>query len=186
MAQSVQRSFSEHTSGRHAFSYCFGKGGEHAKAVHVMERMDNDYELYRFGFTDEIVQYDEEAKTPLDAEYLAKRKMGEDRRDNWILRYTVSGHTTPSLSGDRMLIWTPNTTVTVLDEELGDFLGNNSQFSTGQDCYLESLEFTRYPATTTALRIMRKQDLYYLGESSEFETEETKHVAGHDSSNPYH
>lgn len=179
MSQAITRRFSDHTSQRHAYSNCFGKGGHGARKQHHMEGSQEDTEMIRLGFTDRIVSYDEDAKTADDAEYLARRKLGEDRRDGFNLTYTVSGHTVPSLDESRMLIWTPDTTVNIVDEPLGDlFVYDNSDFATGQDCYIESVEFKRNPATTTTLRVMRKQDLYFLGEKSEFEDPATRPIHG--------
>lgn len=180
MTGTLSRSFSDHTSGRHANSKCCCKGARGAKGVTKNSYTWNDFEMKSYGFDDWLVLYDDDANTPKDVEYISKRKLAEERRDSWVLRYTVSGHTTPALSDpNRLLIWTPDTTVTVIDEDLGDMLdekasGLNSAFASGQDCFIEEVEFTRSPQTSAAIRTMRKQDLYYLGESSEFESDETR------------
>lgn len=175
MTQTSTRQFSDHTSTRWAHSVCFGKGANGAKGVHKMERNWYDFEMRRYGFDDTFVQYDSDAKTPSEAEYVAKRKVADARRDSWSLWYTLSGHTTPALfDSSRMLIWTPDTCALVVDEPLGDLLGENSQFSTGQECFVETVELNRNPQTTARIRVMRKQDLYYLGESSDYESDETR------------
>jgi prophage tail gpP-like protein len=190
---------SNKSSGRNAFCTVFGKGANHAKGVHKTERTWNDFEMVGRGFTDEKVVYDDDAKTPKDAEYIAKRTIAESIRDNWTLNYTVSGLTTPGLlDKGKMLIWTPNTCVRVYHEELGDFTGerkyewidpesgkeykltrtiegaSNSAFASGQDCYIPDVEFSQSPQATTKLRVMRKQDLYFLGESDDKMAEESR------------
>lgn len=175
MTQTSSRQFSDHTSTRWAHSVCFGKGANGAKGVHKMERNWPDFEMGQYGYTDTFVQYESDAKTPNEAEYAAKRKTADARRDSWSLWYTLSGHTTPALyDSSRMLIWTPDTCALVVDEMLGDLIGGNSQFSTGQECFIETVELNRNPHTSARIRCMRKQDLYYLGESSYFESDETR------------
>lgn len=192
-------SLSNRSSGRHAYCTVYGKGADHKKGVHKSERTWNDFEMVGRGFRDELVMYDEDAKTPKDAEYMAKRKIAEDIRDNWVLNYTVSGYTTPGLiEPGKWLIWTPNTCVRVHHEELGDFTGerqyewtdpdtgktyklkrtiegaSNSTFASGQDCYVAEVEFAANPHASTKLRVMRKQDLYFLGESDDKVAEESR------------
>jgi prophage tail gpP-like protein len=180
MTATVQRQFSDHTSQRHAHAWCYGKGNGGKKGVSKFKGSWTDFELTQYGLHDYIVQHESEAQGQREAEYHAKRKIAEDRRDGWVLRYTVSGHTTPAMyNPSQMLIWTPDTTALVVDEPLGDLFGENSgamnsRFASGQDMFVEDIEFSRGPQTTTKIRVMRKQDLYYLGESTEFESDETK------------
>lgn len=179
MSQVLTRHYGSHTSQRHATTVCFGKGASGAKKLHPMERTWDDFEMKNLGFSDILAVYDSDASTPDEAQYLARRKMGEDRRDGFNLTYTVSGHTVPSLDNSRMLIWAPDTTVTIIDEPLGDVISDDNQsFGTGQDCYIENIEFSRSPQTTTKIRVMRKQDLFFLGEQSAFESAETKPIHG--------
>jgi prophage tail gpP-like protein len=182
MTATVSRSLQHHTSQRHAYSVCFGKGGGGAKSVHAMERMYPDTEMVWLGFNDVFVQYDEDCKTPLEAQHIADRAGVEWQREGWVLKYTVSGHTTPGLLDDgKMLIWTPDTMVQVIDEPLGDLfaplskidpsydagkhkLFELSAFGSGQDMYIEDIDFQRTPHTQTTIRLMRPRDLDSLGE----------------------
>jgi prophage tail gpP-like protein len=69
---------------------------------------------------------------------------------------TVSGHTTPSLlDHGKMVVWCPDTCVSFFSEELG----------IDEDFYIEEVSFSRAPHTTTTLKLMRKGDVSFLGES---------------------
>lgn len=115
-----------------------------------------DYEMSDYGFDDEIVIHDNDCKTVAACEYLAKRTLAEERRANCSLTVTVSGHTTPSLlDSGKMVVWAPDTVVALKSEEYG--------FE--DEFYIEEVTFSRGPATTTTLKLMRKLDLIYLGET---------------------
>lgn len=164
MTGTLSRAFSDNTTSRHARATCYGKGVNGKRGTHKLGEFYEDEEMIARGFTDVLVDHDNDATSPEAAKYIAKRRLADERRGGWSLRYTVSGHTTPSLDSSQMLIWTPDTTVTVIDEDLGDMLGENSKFSQGQDCFLEEVEFARNPITSSKLHVMRKQDLQFLGE----------------------
>jgi len=145
------------TSGRHARCTVMSRVGTGPKGRGQVKGDWTDFEMTQYGFDDEIVIHDNDCKTPRACEYLAKRTLAEERRANCSIAVTVSGHTTPSLlDSGQMVVWTPDTMVTLRSEEYG--------FE--DDFYIEEVTFSRGPQTTTTLRLMRKLDLIYLGESN--------------------
>ena len=97
---------------------------------------------------------DDKVVTREQANFLAKRKIAESRRNGWSLRYTVSGHTAPALLGGGRAIWAPDTVVHVVDDELG----------IDGPMYVESCVYKRTPYTTTELNLMRIEDLVFAEE----------------------
>jgi prophage tail gpP-like protein len=97
---------------------------------------------------------DKHVKTKEQADFLARRKMAEQRRAGFHLEYTVSGHTTPSLSGTGRIPWQPDTIVHVFDETLG----------INEPMWIESCTYKRTPHTTTTLNLIRTSDLVFAEE----------------------
>lgn len=104
-----------------------------------------------------LVVKDQQSKTIQQANYLARRKIVESRRNGWQLSYTVSGHSAPALRGGGRVIWQPDTVVHVIDEELG----------IDGPMYVESVKFSRTPQTNTRIRLMRCEDLLFAEEPDE-------------------
>jgi len=144
------------TSGRHSKCTVMSRvGGKKGRGQVYGDWVDA--EMVSYGFADEIVIHDNDCKTVAACEYLAKRTLAEERRANCSITVTVSGHTTPSLlDSGQMVVWMPDTMVTLRSEEYG--------FE--DDFYIEEVTFSRGPQTTTTLKLMRKLDLIYLGESN--------------------
>lgn len=94
---------------------------------------------------------DDKARTIEQAEFLARRKIAESRRNGWSLRYTVAGHTAPAYEGGSSVIWQPDTVVWVHDDALG----------LEGPMYVEGVTYRRNPQTTTELRLMRIEDLLF-------------------------
>lgn len=105
-----------------------------------------------------LIIKDSQVRTVEQAQFLAKRKIVESRRNGWRLSYTVQGHTTPALRGGGMLVWAPNTVVEVIDDDLG----------IEGPMYVESVVFRRKPETTTQINLLRCEDLVFSEE--DFET----------------
>jgi hypothetical protein len=87
---------------------------------------------------------------------MARRKIAECRRAGWRLSYPVSGHTVAAIGGGRA-VWAPDTTVEVIDEELG----------LQGVMYLESVTFHASPHRWSELHVMRVDDLVYAEEPPE-------------------
>jgi prophage tail gpP-like protein len=148
--------YQNRTSGRHSKCTVMSRVGSGPKGRGQVYGDWVDFEMTQYGFTDEIVIHDNDCKSVAACEYLAKRTLAEERRANCSITVTVSGHTTPSLlDSGKMVVWAPDTMVTLKSDEYG--------FE--DDFYIEEVTYTRDPKTTTTLKLMRKLDLIYLGES---------------------
>lgn len=110
-----------------------------------------DDEMVAWGFTRVLSIADKKATSQQQASELARRKIAETRRAAWTLRYTVAGLTTPALTGSGRVVWSPDTVVTVEDDELG----------LSGPFYVESVERSRNPQTTTTLSLMRPEDVLF-------------------------
>lgn len=114
-----------------------------------------DEEMTALGYTKAWAHVDAEAKNAKRAEFLARRKMAEDRRAGWSLGYTVLGHTAPILGGsglEERAIWTVDTMVQVRDDEYG----------INGDFWIESVTLRgSNSGTTTELVLHRPEDLVF-------------------------
>jgi hypothetical protein len=97
--------------------------------------------------------HDKVVKTVAEANFLAKRKIAESRRNGFELSYRVAGHTVTGIAGGT-LVWQPDTTVEVIDEELG----------IEQNMYIESCDYSRTPQTNTELNLLRPSDMIFADE----------------------
>lgn len=116
---------------------------------------------YGYGFnykgepinTRALVVHDVHCKNNAQAAYLAQRKLAEGRRHGFQLVYTLAGHSTKSIApGAGRVVWTPDTTVEVWDDELG---------IKGEIFWIDSVDFRRGPQTTTTIRLMHKYDVIF-------------------------
>jgi prophage tail gpP-like protein len=153
-------------SGRHAHCRVYGRGYPDNKGVRAIKGEFDDQEMIALGFDNWRVVHDSEATSPLDCKYIAKRVLAEERRQSRVLSYTLAGHTIPAIDNSRMVVWIPDIAVKVVSNRLA-FPGEPSGIN--EDLYVESVEFARNPQTTTKINLMRKQDLLYLGEKTDFE-----------------
>ena len=146
----IADSWQDNRSNRYRTYSVYGRGagrkGGHQKAMGVWI----DPEMRDDGFTESKVVRAQNARTAAQAEFIARRMAAEDRRSGWQLRYTVSGHTTVTASGERA-VWTPDTVVSVDDEVLG----------IKRDLYLSEVTYRRAPETTTDLVFTRPEDLVF-------------------------
>lgn len=101
-----------------------------------------------------MILYDKVIRTTKQAEFLAKRKIAESRREGFHLSYRLAGHMAPALAGGGYLVWQPDTVVHVYDEELG----------IDSPMYLESVGYSRIPHTTTDVTLLRPGDLMFAEE----------------------
>src|SRR5512138_665875 len=101
-----------------------------------------------------LIIKDDKSRTKEQADFLARRKIAESRRNGWSLMYTVAGHTAPSISGGGRAVWQPDTVVHVVDDELG----------IDGPMYVESCVYRRVPHTTTEINLMRIEDLVFAEE----------------------
>jgi hypothetical protein len=99
------------------------------------------------------VVHDKLVKTTAEANFLAKRRIAESRRNGFGLSYTVAGHMVTGITGGT-LVWQPDTVAEVIDEELG----------IEQNMYIESCEYSRTPQTNTVLNLLRPSDMIFAEE----------------------
>lgn len=139
--------FNDDVTQRHARYVCFGKsGGKGVRGEFV------DEEMKAYGFDHVHVFEDKDAKTKEQAEFLARRACAEERRNGWSLEYELSGHIRPSLANvGKQAVWSYDMTCDVQDE----ILGLHGPF------YIESVTYRRKPFTTTAIKLIRPQDLVW-------------------------
>lgn len=108
-----------------------------------------DEEMVALGLTKLKTYRDVNVTNAQEAEFFARRKIAEANRGAWKLEYTFSGHTAPTIGGDRA-VPVPDTIAHVEDDELG----------LDMDLYIESVAFKSPPRTTT-VTMMRPQDLVF-------------------------
>jgi len=142
------------TSPRYDSALVYGRGGGRKAGRQKTSATFRDEEMAGYGFPARpLVLRDAHVATAAQAEALARRKIAEARRAGWNLSYRLSGHTVPSLDGTKKVVWTVDTTVEVIDDELGI----RGVF------WVESVEFSRAPTVTT-VNLMRPADLLFGGE----------------------
>jgi prophage tail gpP-like protein len=152
----TRSSYKNDTSHRHSEVIVRSRtGGKEYGRRNVVGRFD-DPEMRALGYDNPLVLRDTKATSPEEAEFLARRRLAEERREGWRLVYTVAGHTTSSLvAGGGRAVWTPDTVVEVKDDEYGI----DGVF------YLESCVYRADPVSTeTTLRLMRLGDLVFGAE----------------------
>jgi prophage tail gpP-like protein len=154
----VDASFDDRTERRHTKAIVYGRtsGGKSGVSKFRGEFIDDEMTALADGGAElkPIIIHDQDVKSIKEAEFVARRQISNERRENWQLEYTVSGHTVPAADAPtRRVTWAPDTIVEVLDEELG---------ITGPH-YVSAVTF-RGPPTTTRLRLMRPQDLLFAEE----------------------
>src|SRR5690606_29193357 len=101
-----------------------------------------------------FVVHDKHVATIEQANFLAKRRLAETRRQSFTLDYKVAGHTTDALSGNKRLIWQPDTVVFVEDEELG----------INEPMYITNCKYSRTPQTNTVISVIRPSYLVFAEE----------------------
>lgn len=128
-----------------------GKKGGHPKALGTFV----DSEMVNWGFKKTKTIRAARARTKEQAEFIARRHAAEDRRQGSKLRYVMSGSSTPSLNGSRLIYG-----VDMLCEVDDEIYGFRETF------YVSDVAFRRSPQTETELLLTRPQDLVFgpLGE----------------------
>jgi prophage tail gpP-like protein len=157
--------FDDDATHRHSVCVCYGRGGGRktgrtkGKGGVVDDDLFNEPSgWYRpqasgglaNGYAQPLAIREANCQNTEQAENFAQRKLAEERRRGWVLSYTVAGQVLPVYgSTGGLAVITPDTIVSVNDEELG--LQDNY--------YLESLERSRHPYTSTKIRLCRTTDI---------------------------
>jgi prophage tail gpP-like protein len=123
--------------------------------------------------------FDDEIKTPKQAEWLAKRRVSEEMRAGFHLTYTISGHKLPCPASDgrQMAIVTHDTMAKLEDDELGFNSANDLGF--GNDFWLDEISYKRSneSGTTTSFDCIHPLSVMYLAETDPDELERLTRVA---------
>jgi prophage tail gpP-like protein len=136
---------------RHTKCIVYGHGGgrNFGRSKNRGEFVDQEFSGILGGEDAQvIVVHDNDAKTPKQAEFFARRRIAEEGRDSIELTYTLPGH---RVAPNVTTVWAPDTVVDVDDRELG----------ISGLWYVEAVTFNRAPDTTSTLRLMRPQDLVF-------------------------
>ncbi|WP_394847406.1 hypothetical protein LZC95_08065 [Pendulispora brunnea] len=160
--------YANETTHRHSTVVVYGRGGGRkygrtkAKGAFVDDEMFNGFRQHaeaaggpdETGYRRAIVLRDNNVGTVGQAEFLALRKLAEERRAGWSVVYKLAGHTTPTIQGGGRAVWTFDSIVEVDDDE----------FALHGTYYIESVEYARgSDGTTTTVRLMRPEDLIFGG-----------------------
>jgi prophage tail gpP-like protein len=145
-------SFQHDTSQRYSRCEVWGRRGGGAESRSKVSGLFVDDEMTALGYDRPLVISDEKSSTPQQAEFLARMKIGESRRNGWQLSYTIAGHTLPLITDPSVnAVIIPDTVVDVDDQELG----------IDGPHYIESVEHSGQPHMTTTIRLMRPSDLVF-------------------------
>lgn len=146
----VGHKHSNKTTGRFSEVHVYTRGetkkAGRSKSVAIVP----DSEMQAWGFSRPLAMRDANADTLKKAEFMARRKVAETRRQGWRLTYTVSGHVTGSKAG-KNVTWAPDSMIDVDDQRLG-LVGTY---------WIESVTFAGAPQATTTLDLMRPEDLVF-------------------------
>ena len=147
----IDHSFTNDTTPRFASVAVYARGGGRKSGRTTATARVADEEMKRWGATEELTLRDVNADTPKKAEFWARKKIAETRRQGWRLSYTVYGHTAVPIAGGAPIPWAPDTMVHVHDDKLGfdDIF------------YVEGVTFRSSPETTTVLDLCRPDDLVF-------------------------
>lgn len=135
----------------------YARGGGRKAGITKVKHTLPDEEMKDLSFHRPWLHRDSKASTPAQCEAIARRKRADDCRRAWRLSYTVKGHVTQSLAGG-LAVWSPDTIALVEDDE----------FDLHGPFYVESVEHSSNPQTTTTLTLLRPQDLVFgaIGEAA--------------------
>lgn len=148
----VDVDFTDSAMSRHTGCTVYGRGGGGKAGRTKAIGSAVDLEMTNLGYLQPLLCRDVNVSNVQQAEFYARRKLAEERRDGWSLTYTISGHRIlPIHKGDTPGVVTIDTTVHVKDDQLG--LDDNY--------YVESVRRIRRPETVTQVRLMRLQDLIF-------------------------
>lgn len=144
-------SYRNATEGRYTSATVYGRGGGKKLGRTKTQGTFTDDEMTAYGFERPLVLRDANVNNAEQATFYARRKIAETRRAGWHLTYTVAGHTIPSLATGERAVWSPDTIVQVVDDELG----------LSGPYYVEQCVYRRNPQTTTELTLQRPSDLVF-------------------------
>lgn len=134
----------------------FGKTTGRKYSRHTTSGAYTDDIMVNLGFHKVKVVRDVNVTSIAHAEAIAKKHLAEGRRKGFALEYTVKGHSTPNILTGGTTIWSPDTVVDVVDEEIG---------ISGQ-YYIENVRHTRNAnGTHTTIKLLEPDSLIFGEES---------------------
>jgi prophage tail gpP-like protein len=147
----IECDFNDDATHRHSAAVVYGRGGGRKAGRGKAKGAVIDEEMSNLGYTQAVLYRDVNVQNVEQAEFFARRKLAEERREGWSLSYPVSGHRLPAMSGGLPAVITPDTTAQIDDDYL-DIHGVH---------YIEGVTRTRDPHTTSIVRLMRLNDLVF-------------------------
>jgi prophage tail gpP-like protein len=115
----IDAEFTDDSVPRYSECLVIGRGGGKKKGRAKALGRAVDPEMQQLGFDRALTVRDSKAIDHRTADTIALRKLAEGRRRGWRLKYTMAGHSTPSLVGGGRAVWAPDTVVDVDDELFG-------------------------------------------------------------------
>ncbi len=144
-------SFRNEATHRHSAVLVYGKGGFGKFGTKKDKGDFVDDEMEFWGYRQPLTIRDPHCENRQQAEFLARRRLAEERRNGWELTYVVTGHSAPSPLGGRA-VWTNDTVVNV----------NHVAIGIRGPHYIEACSYARSGnGTTTTLNLMRPTDLIF-------------------------
>ena len=149
----VSAEFQNETTHRYSEIIIYGRGGGRKFGRTKSKGKFTDDEMIALGYKRPLVLRDANVQSVLQAQFLARRKLAEAKRQGFALTYKLAGHSTPTIDGKDRAVWSPDTIVEVEDDE----------FAIKDLFYIENVVHRRAPETTTTIRLMRPDDLIFGG-----------------------
>lgn len=160
----ISYEFIDDATHRHSYAVAYGRGGGRKAGRAKCEGDEESEDMNAAGWTNrnmnspdtsrKIAFREASVQNRIQCENYCERKLMEEAREGYQLRYILSGHTLPSFGGSSptdTTVITTDTIVMVTDEEIG--ITSPTAF------YIESLRRMRKPETCTEIRLMRPSDV---------------------------
>lgn len=148
--------YSNDTRPRYSRCEVWGRRGGGKEPRSKVSALFADEEMAALGLERPLVVQDDKTTSIKQAEFLARRRIAESRRQGWKLAYTIGGHKLPLVNGRGEAVVVPDSVIEVNDEEIGVH-GN---------FYVETVEHASRPHAETSITLMRPEDVVF-GENEE-------------------
>lgn len=148
----INASFTADFTNRHDGVRVYGRGGGTRAGRKKIQGEFADAAMNAAGLTGAMVVHDDDAKTPAECEYVARRIAAEERRQALRLRYTIAGHSYGLPNG--FGVFMPDIVLRILDEPFGLI---------DQSYYLHSVTYrlSEGGGSTTELELMPTSSLVF-------------------------
>lgn len=139
----------DHTR-RYSEVVIYGKTSGRKAGRQTVKGAEVDQDFISKGYNRPRVITHKEVTSISHGEHIAQVVLAQGRRSAWRLNYTVAGHSTLGLTGQK-IVWAPDTIVEVHDDEYGI----EGTF------WVDSVEHRRGPQTTTTVHLINTTDLVF-------------------------